>query len=247
MRRRRARGRSSAAALRRRAARRSRASAPSSIRQRGPAVSAVAAATVRLTRRAPSGSAPPRPRAASGSASEAVTAISQKRRADAAAAPAERVVGDRDASRTTAGRRRGAPRRTRNGAAEARRTGRGKPRRFSHISAAAAAAAVADSHASRRTLIQPGEKRSSAEQLAQQHRDVEEQREVDAVERAERHVPAPHALRDRAAAAGLSCSTRIVRYAAPSAPATSELLSMRRYRIGRKCILPRCRSTSPPR
>ena len=37
----------------------------------------------------------------------------------------------------------------------------GKPLRLSHISVAATAAAAADSHASRRTLIQPGEKIST--------------------------------------------------------------------------------------
>ena len=159
------------------------------------------AAAPSVTRRAPSGSAPPAPRAAIGSASEPVIAIDEQRRADPAAAPAERVVRDRDAEQHDRGRRRraGAEREApRRGLVEERRKAvevephqrrgdrrrhRRQPRQQPHADPA-------------------GRKDVDADELAQQHRDVEEEREVHAVEHAERRVPAPHRVRHAAAPAG---------------------------------------------
>ena len=105
-------------------------------------------------------------RARAAAPATATTAMHEERRADAAAAPAERVVRDGDAP---AARPRDAVVATAPAACAARRprsATAAKPRTFSHISAAARAADAAPSHARMRRLSQPGDSTSQREELA---------------------------------------------------------------------------------
>src|SRR3954469_17183179 len=112
--------------------------------------------SLRRTRRAPSGGSPPRPRAATGSSREPVIASARSAAPTRLPRRPEEKCATAIPSNTTADAVvAAAPNANRLDAASSSTAG--KPRRLSHISVAATAAAAADNHASRRTLIHPGE------------------------------------------------------------------------------------------
>ena len=124
----------------------------------------------------------------------------EKRRADAAAAPAERIVRGREAEQhhRRRGRRRRAGRHPpRRDLAERRRS----PSTFSHISAAATADDAAASHASTRTLTQPGDSGAKLTNSRATIRQIEHDGEMHAVEEAEREEPPPRRARHQRHAA----------------------------------------------
>ena len=66
--------------------------------------------------------------------------------------------------------------------------------------------------------------------LAKHHHQIEDHGEVHAIEQRQRQEPSP-VVSDTSGICGFSWRTRMVRYAAPSAPASSEFVSIRRNRI----------------